>query len=214
MAKPKVIFLDAVGTLFGVKGSVGEIYGAIAAKFGVNVDFKLLDLAFYQSFQDSPRLAFPEAKPETIPNLEFAWWKAIASSTFEIAGVKELFPNFDEFFAELYTYFATSKPWLLYSDTIPALTIWQKQGIELGIISNFDTRINQVLEALNLTPYFQTVTISSLTGIAKPEPEIFNQALAKHDCEPESAWYIGDSLREDYCGAKAAGIKSFLIQRQ
>ncbi len=27
---PKVIFLDAMGTLFGIKGSVGEIYRAIA----------------------------------------------------------------------------------------------------------------------------------------------------------------------------------------
>ncbi len=37
MEKPQVIFLDAVGTLFGVKGSVGAIYSQIAADFGVEV---------------------------------------------------------------------------------------------------------------------------------------------------------------------------------
>jgi putative hydrolase of the HAD superfamily len=37
MQKPQVIFLDAVGTLFGLKGSVGAIYSQIAADFGVEV---------------------------------------------------------------------------------------------------------------------------------------------------------------------------------
>jgi putative hydrolase of the HAD superfamily len=30
MTNPKVILLDAVGTLFGVRGSVGQIYSAIS----------------------------------------------------------------------------------------------------------------------------------------------------------------------------------------
>ena len=32
---PKIIFFDAVGTLFGIKGSVGEVYKAIAKKYGL-----------------------------------------------------------------------------------------------------------------------------------------------------------------------------------
>lgn len=40
MKKPKVIFLDAVGTLFGVKGSVGTVYSQIAQDFGVEVSPK------------------------------------------------------------------------------------------------------------------------------------------------------------------------------
>ena len=43
MVQPKVIFLDAVGTLFGVKGSVGEVYREIAADFGVDVAASVLD---------------------------------------------------------------------------------------------------------------------------------------------------------------------------
>ena len=46
MQQPKVIFLDAVGTLFGIKGSVGEVYGQIAQKFGVEVSLEELDRAF------------------------------------------------------------------------------------------------------------------------------------------------------------------------
>ena len=35
---PQAIFLDAMGTLFGLRGSVGDIYGKIAQSFGVQVN--------------------------------------------------------------------------------------------------------------------------------------------------------------------------------
>ena len=213
MTKPQVIFLDAVGTLFGVRGNVGEIYGAIASKFGVASDINLLNRSFSQSFPKSPPMAFPDADRDQIPKLEFEWWKAIALSTFELAGVIDRFTNFDDFFGELYRHFATAQPWHLYSDTIPSLEAWQKQGIELGIISNFDTRLYQVLKILGLKQYFLTITISSTTGAAKPDGKIFRTALEKHHCSSHRAWYIGDSFKEDYCGATSAGIKSFLLQR-
>ena len=92
MIKPQVILLDAVGTLFGIKGSVGEVYGTIASKFGVASDTSLLNRAFYQSFKNSPPMAFPDGARDDIPKLEFEWWKAIALSTFELAGVRGEMP--------------------------------------------------------------------------------------------------------------------------
>jgi len=43
---PKVIFLDAVGTLFNVRSSVGEAYNKIASRFGVQVSPEVLNRAF------------------------------------------------------------------------------------------------------------------------------------------------------------------------
>lgn len=213
MQKPKVIFLDAVGTLFGVKGSVGEIYSAIAASFGVNVAPTLLNKAFYKSFKVSPPLAFTDVEFAQITQLEFLWWKVIAYSTFTEVGVIEQFSNFDNFFSELYDYFANSDPWLVYPDVFSSLILWQNQGIELGIISNFDSRIYPVLKQLELDHFFRSITISSQTGFAKPHQHIFTTALKKHDCLSSQAWYVGDSLTEDYYGAKAIGMKPFLINR-
>ena len=102
---------------------------------------------------------------------------------------------------------------MLYEDVIPALRLWQLQGIELGIISNFDSRIYQVLAELGLEYFFRSITISSHAGVAKPDPEIFQIALQKHDCSPAQAWHIGDSKKEDYQGAKTLGIEAFLIKR-
>ncbi|MGA9377855.1 MAG: HAD family hydrolase, partial [Phormidium sp.] len=148
MQQPKVIFLDAVGTLFGVKGSVGEVYGKIAQKFGVEVALEELDRAFYNSFKKSEKMAFPGVPLEEIPLREFEWWEAIAINTFQEAGVWEKFTDFASFFGELYDYFATAEPWFIYPDVIPALEHWQNLGITLGLLSNFDSRLYPVLDAL------------------------------------------------------------------
>jgi putative hydrolase of the HAD superfamily len=213
MKPPKVIFLDAVGTLFGVQGTVGEIYSAIAARMGVMSSPEALDQAFYQSFKAASPLAFAEVDPMVIPDLEYQWWKAIAYDTFTQVKLIEQFTDFERFFTELYAHFATAKPWFLYNDVFPILNHWQQQGIELGIISNFDSRIYQVLDHLGLSQFFSSITISSLTGAAKPNSKIFQTALEIYHCDPRQAWHIGDSFKEDYEGAKSIGIKAFLIDR-
>ncbi|MEM8505753.1 MAG: HAD-IA family hydrolase [Cyanobacteria bacterium P01_D01_bin.1] len=210
---PKVIYLDAFGTLFGVKGSVGGLYSQLARDAEVASDPQTVNQAFYQSFAAAERLAFPNADPAQIPELEYRWWKAIVSETFERVGVLNKFTDFEAFYAGLYSYFETSDPWQVYADTLPSLDRWQSMGIELGIISNFDSRLHRVLGVLGLDRYFQSVTISTEVGAAKPSPQIFRAALAKHSCMPQQAWHVGDSESEDYAGARAIGMRAVLVAR-
>ncbi len=214
MEQPKVVFFDAVGTLFGVKGNVGKIYSNLAKKYGVEAEAKELQTAFVKSFKASPPLAFPGLDAREIPNYEFQWWEAIAKQTFAQVGVLENFSDFSQFFQYLYGYFATKEPWYIYRDVLPVIESWHAQGIEMGIISNFDSRIHAVLMALKLRDRFSSITISSTVGAAKPDPKIFSVALKKHRCQPEEALHIGDSLNEDYHGAKALGIKAIHLKRK
>ncbi len=213
MQQPKVIFLDAVGTLFGVRGSVGEVYSAIARDFGVQVPAQTLNEAFLEAFAASEPPVFPGTNQEEIPECEFEWWRVIALRTFQQVGALEQFADFTDFFDELYNHFATAEPWFIYPDVLPALEQWQQTGIELGIVSNFDSRLRLVLSALALDEFFRSVTISTQTGVAKPDPHIFTIALQKHACDAQDAWHIGDSFRQDYQGAKAAGLRAILLER-
>lgn len=213
MQRPKVIFLDAVGTLFGVKGSVGEVYGEMAQRFGVEVSADALNQAFLQSFSAAPPPIFPATELEKIPECEFEWWQLIALRTFQQVGVLHQFSDFSAFFAELYTHFATAEPWFVYPDVRPALEHWRQLGIELGVLSNFDSRLYLVLQALDLAQFFTSVTISTEVGAAKPDPQIFAAALNKHDCPAKAAWHIGDSFKEDYQGANAAGLRAIWLKR-
>lgn len=214
MSRPQVIFFDAVGTLFGVRGSVGEVYSELAHQFGVNVSPDVLDQAFFQSFRAATPMAFPGVSADDIPEREYAWWWAIAAETFQQAGMLNRFTDFSAFFSRLYDHFAKADPWFVYPDAFATLTHWQTQGVELGILSNFDSRIHSVLAALELSQFFTSVTISTEVGAAKPGPQIFAAALAKHQCPASTAWHIGDSLREDYEGARAAGLRGILLKRR
>lgn len=211
--RPQVIFLDAVGTLFGVRGSVGEIYGAIARQFGVETDPTLLNQAFFQSFKAAPRMAFPGASEAEIFLKEYNWWEAIARQTFAQVGAIQQFDNFGQFFSVLYDYFTTADPWFVYDDVRQALDYWQREGVPLGVLSNFDSRLYPVLAVLGLADYFASITISTEVGAAKPETAVFQAALAKHGVAADRAWHIGDSFREDYEGAKKAGMRAFWLRR-
>jgi putative hydrolase of the HAD superfamily len=211
--RPRVIFLDAVGTLFGVKGSVGEAYRTIAHQFGVEADAATLNQAFFHQFKAATAMAFPGVAAAEIPRREYEWWESIAYQTFQQVGVVDRFSDFSNFFATLYDYFAQADPWFVYTDVPQALSYWQEQDIELGVLSNFDTRIHAVLRALNLDQFFSSVTISTEVGAAKPNAMVFQAALDKHNCSAPQAWHIGDSLQEDYEGAKAAGLRAIWLKR-
>ena len=213
MERPKVIFLDAVGTLFGVRGSVGKVYSEMAQRSGVEVSPEALDQAFLQTFPAAPPPIFPGTPSEDIPECEFEWWHVVSLRTFQKVGVLDQFSDFSTFFAELYNHFATAEPWVVYPEVSPTLERWKQLGIELGVLSNFDSRVYSVLQALDLAKLFTSVTISTEVGAAKPDPKIFEIGLNKHNCRAEAAWHVGDSLEEDYQGAKAAGLKAVLIKR-
>jgi putative hydrolase of the HAD superfamily len=210
---PKVIFFDAMGTLFGLKSSVGEIYQQFALQYGVEIDAQSLNDAFIRSYKAAPSLAFATTELNAIANQEFIWWKNVVRTTFEQVKMLEQFSDFTQFFQEIYLYFATKEPWCLYPDVLPCLQYWQQKQIQLGVISNFDSRLIKILELLDLEHFFTTITISSHVGSAKPEQNIFEIALKKHGLIAEQAWHIGDSKDEDYQGANNAGIKAFLLNR-
>jgi putative hydrolase of the HAD superfamily len=214
MSRPQVIFFDAVGTLFGVRGSVGQVYRGLARQYGVDIEAEQLNKAFYKSFKAAPPCAFPGVRRIDLAKLEFEWWEAIVEQTFEQVGALDRFRNFPAFYSQLYSYFETAEPWVMYDDTLPTLKKIQSLDIPMGILSNFDSRLYKVLKVLNLEEFFSSITISSEVGVAKPDPIIFTIALAKHHCEPENAWHIGDSVKEDYEAANLAGLRGVLINRE
>lgn len=213
ISPPKLILLDAVGTLFGVRNSVGEIYGKIAKQWGVDVPAKPLNRAFFDAFSAAPPMAFPDADRNEIPRLEFEWWLDVAARSFKAVNAFDQFANFSEFFVDLYEEFTTAKPWFVYADVIPTLKKWRDRNIELAVLSNFDSRLYPVLEALKLDPYFSSLTISTEVGAAKPDPKIFAIALKKYNFSPSEILHIGDSLKADYEGATAAGIPAIWLDR-
>ena len=55
---------------------------------------------------------------------------------------------------------------------------------------------------------------SGVHGKVKPSPSIFLAVLELLDVEPAAAVMVGDSLLDDVEGARALGIRAFLIDRE
>jgi putative hydrolase of the HAD superfamily len=86
-------------------------------------------------------------------------------------------------------------------------------GIKLGVISNFDYRLYYILDGLGLSRHFDSITISSEAGYAKPRREVFEFALSRAGSNANDAMHIGDSEHLDFAPAAAAGMAAVLIDR-
>ena len=206
----KAVFLDAVGTLFRIRGSVGEVYWKLARPYGVRATPEMIDRAFKEVFRDASPLAFPDAQPGIVRRLERQWWYHIVGEVFRKVGGIE---RFEDYFESVFSFFSGSQGWELYNDTISVLEALKDRGMIIGMISNFDSRIYPVLADLGIFKFFDSVHISSREGVAKPNREIFENAIAAHGLHPNEALHVGDSPEEDVQGAREAGLNAVYLNR-
>jgi HAD superfamily hydrolase (TIGR01549 family) len=88
------------------------------------------------------------------------------------------------------------------------------QKATVGVVTN-----NQVAEQeeklafLGMTSLVDFMVVSEAAGVAKPNPRIFEIALARAEASPENAVMIGDSWENDVLGARGAGIRAVWFNR-
>jgi len=80
-------------------------------------------------------------------------------------------------------------------------------------VSNWDSSLPDLLAALGLSPYFDGVLVSALFGASKPAPSIFGEAVRQAGVPAGEVLHVGDSLHDDYDGARAAGLAALLVDR-
>jgi HAD superfamily hydrolase (TIGR01549 family) len=88
-----------------------------------------------------------------------------------------------------------------------------RRGYILGIISNVITsqEIPDWMDADGFTPYFKSVLLSSVFGKRKPDPAIYHEAARRAGVESARCVYVGDNLKRDVTGTRAAGFGMVII---
>ena len=200
--KFRAVLFDAAETLFTTRGSVGEIYGTIARDYGSKAPFDAIQAAFRRQFRGSGPIAADDQK---------RWWKDVVHRVFAEVGMVD---NFDQFFEQVYDKFRDSSGWLLFPETREVLNELKRQGLKLGVISNFDDRIYSVMRSLEILSFFDTVTISSETGYCKPDLQIFEAAIQALGIPAPEILLVGDSLHDDVEAGARAGLGVVLVDRQ
>jgi putative hydrolase of the HAD superfamily len=101
-----------------------------------------------------------------------------------------------------------------YADVLPALGQLRERGITLVIASNWDCSLPEWLRPTGILELVDGVVTSAEVGAAKPDPRVFERALAVAGVEPGAAIHVGDKVDNDLEGASAAGVRGVLVQRE
>ena len=89
-----------------------------------------------------------------------------------------------------------------------------RPGVTLGIVSNFEGWLDDLLGRLGVRDRFPVRAISGLEGVEKPDPALFERALRRAGVDAADAAYVGDNPEFDVDPARALGMAPVLIDRR
>jgi putative hydrolase of the HAD superfamily len=200
---PAAILLDALGTLVALEPPAPRLRAELARRFGLEVSEEEAaraigaEIAYYRAHLDEGR------DPAGLAALRRRC-AGVVRAELPACGL-ELDPLVDALLASLH--------FTAFADARPALAAARARGQRLVVVSNWDVSLHDVLRKLELEPLLDAILTSAGAGARKPEPAIFEQALALAGVTPDQAIHVGDSLEEDVVGARAAGIEPVLVRR-
>jgi HAD superfamily hydrolase (TIGR01662 family) len=100
----------------------------------------------------------------------------------------------------------------LYEDALPVLEELRRHGLKLGLVTNSARNIGEFITHHGLE--VDAAITSFVHGKTKPHETIFRAALELLEVEPAEAVMVGDSVADDVEGARAVGMRAFLIDRE
>lgn len=102
---------------------------------------------------------------------------------------------------------------VLFKDVLPLFEELKRRNYVLGIITNANSSMLEVIYNLGLKPYLKAVITSEQAGAEKPDAAIFQAAYAQAGLKPEEMAYVGDTYKSDILGANRAGSHGILLDR-
>ena len=197
------VLFDAVDTLLAPAPSFQGRFVAVAAEHGVPLEEAAVDAAVAAAAREA---AWPE--DWTDPATQRAFWMGFYRDVLGSLG-----HDGGELAEALFQAFSDPAAYRLFDDVRPALDELAGRGITLGLVSNFEPWLDEVLALQRIDGRFAAVAVSGKLGVAKPDPRIFKAALDEAGADPGATVHVGDRPVDDVAGARAAGITPVLIDR-
>lgn len=191
----EALFVDAAGTLMRPREPVGVTYARFARRHGHDADPVVVDARFRTALRGATRRQRGDGR---------AFWSEVVAQS---VGVED-----PALFEELYHWYGTRRAWWIDLDALRALSVLARQGVRLGIISNWDRRLRLLYERFALERLFSVLVCSAEHGIEKPDPWIFRIACRTLGVSPQNAVHLGDDPVRDVAGANAAGLTGLLFE--
>ena len=199
------VLFDAGDTLLAPAPSFQGRFVAVAADQGLPLEEAAVDAAIAAAVRTA---AWPEDWTDPATQREF--WMGFYREILTSLGHAEDGLRLAE---ALFASFSDPASYQLFDDVRPALEELAGRGITLGVVSNFEPWLADILALQGIDHLFAAVAISGVLGVAKPDPGIFEAALAEAGADPSATVHVGDQPANDVAAARAVGITPVLIDR-
>jgi putative hydrolase of the HAD superfamily len=199
------VLFDAGDTLLAPAPSFQGRFVAVAAAHGLPLEEAAVDAAIADAVRAA---AWPS--DWTDPATQRDFWVGFYRQVLADLGHAD---DGLEVAEALFAAFSDPAGYKLFDDVRPALDALAGRGIKLGVVSNFEPWLEDILALEGVDHLFAAVAISGKLGVAKPDPEIFEAALAEAGAAPEATIHVGDQPVNDVAAARAAGLTPVLIDR-
>ncbi len=215
-----VVTFDVGNTLLCADPSPAMVYSQALGRHGRAVAPEVVAPVFADAWAEMQRQTLPGRDPRaacprrdrynSVAGGERAWWAAFLAV---VLGRLDHDAPLEPLLDDLYAAFARPDGWRVFPETRPTLQALLGQGVRLAVISNWDSRLPELLGSLELDSFFEVITVSAIEGVEKPDPLIFDRTLRRLGVTAEQVIHVGDSPLEDYHGAADAGLSPVLIDR-
>jgi len=139
-----------------------------------------------------------------------AFWSSIYETFLRELGIEWN----DGLAQHLYETFTDLSNYRLFEDVVAVLELLHARGLQLGLVSNFEEWLERLLDALDVSRFFDVQVISGREGVEKPDPTIFLLALDRARAEPGDSAYVGDNVHFDIEPAASIGMLPVLLDRR
>ena len=202
----RAVFFDAVGTLLYPVEPPAETYAAAARRQGVTLDAATVLSRFRAAFRAEEEADRAAGWVTSEARERLRWRRIVAASLPEL-------PDQERGFAELFAHFARPDAWAVRRDAGDILTELDRRGVVLGIGSNLDARLLDVVAGHDvLRPASRRVVVSAAVGHRKPSPQFFEAVVRAAGCAAGDVVFVGDEAANDYEGAITAGMRAILTE--
>lgn len=206
----KMIFFDAGGTILEPYPTFAEAFTRICKAHGYEVSPADVQEVFHTQGPNVAEVAKETGvvNATTSPERSQVFWRHLYTTFLAALGIKD-----DELRDDLLATFSDKASYKLFPEVMPSFEELQRSGYRLGLISNFEGWLEEVLIEEKAGDIFDVKVISGIEGVEKPDPRIYLLALERAGVEPGESVHVGDSITNDLEPATAVGMKAVMVDR-
>lgn len=198
------VFFDAVGTVLEPCPPVRRAYLQIGRRHGHEATESEVGQLFKTAF------AREEARDRvqglrTNEEREAERWRSIVATT--LPGVKDG----ESCYRELHAHFGLPDSWRVMPGAVELFSLLAGLRIEVGIASNFDSRLHGIIKHKAEFREVRHVVVSSEIGWRKPAEAFFLHLASLADAPPRRILMVGDDPENDVAGSQKIGMQSILV---